>query len=111
MSIKKKIEQIIEKEISDMLGTEADDQVSNSLSKKIVILNRGWVAVGDFSRCGDMCRLENASVIRRWGTTEGLGELAIGGPQSDTILDPILPIEFHILTTVAIMDVEEEKWK
>ena len=79
--------------------------------KRIVILNRGWCAVGDFSQDGDMCTLENASIIRRWGTTKGLGEIASGGPTSKTVLDPCPTLRFHILTTIGMIDCAKEKWK
>ncbi len=80
-----------------------------SSSVKIVILQRGWVMVGRWSRDGDMCSLDDASVIRIWGTTRGLGEL-VTGPTSTTKLDPAGHVEFHILTTVVVIDAEEAKW-
>ena len=49
-------------------------------TKQIVILNRGWVVVGNYYEKGDDCTLTDASVIRAWGTTKGLGELAENGP-------------------------------
>ena len=55
---------------------------------KIVFLQRGNVLVGRLSREGDMCTLSDASVIRRWGTTMGFGEIARGGPTESTVLDP-----------------------
>lgn len=67
---------------------------------RIVILQRGWVMIGRWSQDGDKCRLDNASVIRKWGTTKGLGEL-VDGPTDKTILDPIGQVEFHILGVVA----------
>jgi len=76
---------------------------------KIVILQRGWVMVGRWSRDGDMCSLDDASVIRVWGTSKGIGEL-VTGPTSTTKLDPAGHVEFHVLTTVAIIDAEEDKW-
>lgn len=78
---------------------------------KIVILQRGWVAVGKYYREGDDCRLENASIIRNWGTTKGLGEIALDGPTSKTILDSCPTIRFHVLTAVASIDCVESKWK
>ena len=53
---------------------------------KIVILQRGWCFVGYLERNGDDCKLTKANVIRRWGTTKGLGELALNGPLSNTCL-------------------------
>lgn len=78
--------------------------------KEIVVLQRGWVAIGTFYQCGDQCRLENASVIRLWGTTKGLGEL-VNGPTSKTVLDPCGTLKFHELTIVTRMEVNQEKWK
>lgn len=45
---------------------------------KIVVLQRGWVVIGRFERNGNDCKLHNAHIIRTWGTTNGLGELAKG---------------------------------
>lgn len=79
--------------------------------KQIVVLNRGWVVVGDYSEKGDECTLANASVIRKWGTTQGLGELAEKGKLPDTILDACPNVHFHKMTMVARMDVNEANWK
>ena len=70
---------------------------------RIVVLQRGWVAVGRFYQLGDACRLENSFVIRRWGTTKGLGELW-NGPLENTILDPAGVLRFHQLTIVCQFD-------
>lgn len=78
--------------------------VSGNGSKKIVILQRGWVFVGDYFEEGTNCRLENASCIRNWGTTKGLGELAENGPTSSTKLDPTPTVRFHKLGVVATLD-------
>jgi hypothetical protein len=76
----------------------------------IAILQRGWVMVGRLSRAGDQVHLENASVIRRWGTTNGLGELATEGPKQNTVLDPTGKVQFHELTAIAIISCQEDKW-
>lgn len=77
--------------------------------KKICILQRGWVMVGDFQREGNDCTLTNASVIRIWGTTKGLGEIALNGPTSHTKLDPCGTARFDYLTTIAVLDCSD-KW-
>jgi hypothetical protein len=77
---------------------------------KIVILQRGWVMVGRWSQKDDMCSLDNAYVIRTWGTTKGLGELALEGKKSSTKLDKAGHVEFHQLTIVATLNCVEEKW-
>lgn len=79
---------------------------------KIVVLQRGWVMVGRFERSGSDCSLHNASVIRAWGTTKGLGEIAIGGPTSNTKLDKCGGlVQFDYLTVVALISCEEKSWK
>ena len=78
---------------------------------RIVILQRGWVVVGYFLKTGDYCELDAASVVRVWGTTKGLGEIARNGPTSKTILDPCPKIRFHELTVVAMIDCVGEKWQ
>lgn len=82
---------------------------SKSSDIKIAILQRGWVMIGRFKRDGEMCSLDNAQVIRQWGTKRGLGEL-VDGPTSSTVLDPTGHVEFHILTVVAMIDAKEEAW-
>jgi len=78
---------------------------------KIVILQRGWVFVGRYYENGNNCRLEDAKCIRKWGTTKGLGELALDGVKSDTILDDCPTVNFHKLTIVASINCEKNLWK
>lgn len=78
---------------------------------KIVILQRGWVMVGKFERNGSDCKLNNASVIRNWGTTRGLGEIAKDGPTASTKIDPTNGlVEFDYLTVVASIACNPVAW-
>lgn len=77
---------------------------------KIAVLQRGWVGVGRFYQDGHDCRLERARIIRIWGTTNGLPEIANGGPTPKTVLDGPTTLRFHELTVVMLMDCAEEKW-
>lgn len=77
---------------------------------QIVILQRGWVVIGRYSENGDEFELQDAKVIRVWGTTKGLGEIAYGGPTSSTKLDECPTVRTHKLTAIARMDVDEDKW-
>lgn len=77
---------------------------------KIVILQRGWVVAGRFAQEGSTCTLINAVIIRRWGTTKGLGEIAQNGPTPNTVLDTTPKITYHELTAVATIDCEETAW-
>lgn len=79
---------------------------------KIVVLQRGWVLIGKLEEDGSRCKLHNASVIRQWGTSKGLGELAQSGPLSSTKLDKCNGlVEFDILTMVLSISVNEEIWE
>ena len=55
--------------------------------KQIVVATAGWVLIGAVEDAPEGIIIHEASVIRRWGTTAGLGELAVKGPTKDTILD------------------------
>lgn len=78
--------------------------------KQIVILQRGWIFVGDMVREGNECLLTNAATIRNWGTTKGLGEIAEGGPTPSTNLDPCPEVRFHYLTMVGQIACNEKAW-
>ena len=78
---------------------------------KIVVLQRGHVAVGRFSQDGETCKLIGASIIRYWGTTKGLGQIAFEGPTDKTKLDKCPDISFHIMTSILLMDCVEETWE
>ena len=78
--------------------------------KKIVVLQRGWVVVGNVETTKDEVKISDCSVIRRWGTTEGLGELAEKGPTSKTKLDKCPDIIAHPLSVVLYMSVNERIW-
>ncbi len=77
---------------------------------RICILQRGWVVVGKYSQIGSECKLTDANVIRTWGTTKGLGEIASNGPTTSTKLDPCPDVYFHELVGVFQMKCEDSKW-
>jgi len=55
--------------------------------KAICVLDKGFVYIGSLSIDDKFAIIECAQCIREWGTKKGLGQLAIEGPQSGTILD------------------------
>ena len=88
---------------------------------EIVVADQGWVFIGNV--CHDQARqiaraflalgneailLENANCIRRWGTSQGLGEL-VNGPTENTILDPMGCVTVkNVLFTI---EVNQDAWK
>lgn len=100
------------KQIAAIVGcsTKTKHQLEVGGDVRIVILQRGWVVVGRYFRKGQQCKVKNGFVIRKWGTTEGLPELAFKGPLTNTVLDKSPDIEFHQLTEIANIKCEEQKW-
>lgn len=88
-------------------------QSNNSGPKdiRIIILPRGWNLVGEYSCVSGVCTIKNASVIRRWGTSNGLGELAKNGPLPNTILDECNgDVEILQTNIIATINCEYTKW-
>lgn len=68
---------------------------TTEMGLQIVVLDRGFVYVGNVTVTGDTVRIANARNIRRWGTTKGLGQLANEGPTDKTVLDPVGEVTAH----------------
>lgn len=78
---------------------------------RILVLQRGWVAVGNYTAAGDDVQLSNAKIVRRWGTKKGLGEIAAKGPTKETILDDVGQVQVHRLGVVLAITCEPSAWK
>lgn len=76
----------------------------------IAVLDRGWVVVGKFSQRGTVVTLSSAFVIRRWGTTGGLGEL-VDGPASETKLDKVGTWVYDTRTSVGHILCDSKAWE
>ena len=98
------------RELSALLGGNPPAAAEQDYGVRIVILQRGHIAVGHVYTTEDEVRIENAAIVRRWGTTKGLGELAGTGPLSETILDDCPTLHAHPLTVVGMMEVEANAW-
>ena len=79
-------------------------------NKQILVLQRGWVIVGTVKKEGDYLVVEDAAVIRFWGTTKGIGQLALDGVQSGTKIDPCGFVRVHELTCVMAIRCEHASW-
>lgn len=83
----------------------------------IAVINNGFVFIGEITEEIDpqdgkvkSIRVGNCKNIRRWGTTKGLGEIALGGPTSQTILDEsgVIRVPYHSL--IFVMEADQAKW-
>ena len=70
--------------------------------KEIVVITNGFVYMGEVSETtsedgNKYLRINDADCIRLWGTTAGLGEIALRGPTKDTVLDPsgLVEVAWH----------------
>ena len=100
--------------LAELIGNDETPKTADQTNEtngaiRIVVLQRGWVYVGRYHRTGDECTLTNASCIRTWGTTNGLGQL-VNGPTEITKLDKAGTVRFHIAAQVNTLDCVEEKW-
>lgn len=85
----------------------------------IVIATAGWVFTGftDLNDKNQVHRndlgdvvLSQAACIRVWGTDAGIGQLALYGPQKETILDPIGVMDIPNHSVIGILRCVEEPW-
>lgn len=73
--------------------------------KRIFVVKLGWVFIGEeTARTTSVIHVADAAVVRRWGTTRGLGELAIHGPTKDTLLDEAGTLEIQLSSLLFSID-------
>lgn len=76
----------------------------------IVLTDRGFVWVGELSKQEEFVVITNAKNIRYWGTTNGIGELALNGPTSKTKLDMTGTVRVPYKAVLGILNTEKGKW-
>lgn len=76
----------------------------------IVVLDRGFVYIGNVTHDGEWCVITDARNIRYWGTTNGLGELALKGPQPKTKLDAVGTVRAPARAVISLIDTEAQLW-
>ena len=77
----------------------------------ICVLTCGFVYVGRVTCDKRWCTITEAKNLRRWGTTDGLGQLALTGPTDDTAADPAGTVRAPMAAVVHLLDTEESLWK
>lgn len=77
---------------------------------RIAVLDRGFVYVGSCALEGGALTITNACCIRCWGTTAGLGELAIKGPQPATKLDLAGTVRAPASALIHLIDCDDAAW-
>ena len=83
----------------------------NMTKIQIAVLTHGFIYVGIITHADGYIEIKNAKNIRRWGTTKGLGQLAIQGPQKETILDETGTVRAPLHSLIFILDCQEKAWQ
>jgi hypothetical protein len=83
---------------------------------KIIIFDSGFVYIGYPERItdsllGECLIIRTAHNIRRWGTTKNVGQLAVEGKKSETILDFTGTVTAPIQRVIHIIEVTEQAAK
>jgi hypothetical protein len=100
----------------EMQSTEENTPVvaGRDYGTAIVVADRGHVWVGRVSRLADWTdevQISSARIIRRWGTSKGLNELARGPIAGKTLLDASVPVlAVSARAVIAIIPVEASAW-
>ncbi|WP_025915490.1 hypothetical protein [Herminiimonas sp. CN] len=76
---------------------------------QIVALDRGFVFVGYVTRTETEMYIDKARCIRKWGTSEGLGQLK-DGPVADTVLDASCTVRPQLKAVLFTVDCNQSKW-
>lgn len=83
---------------------------SEPAAPQIAVLDRGFVYVGYCRLDGDILTITNAHNIRRWGTANGLGELALNGPLPNTKINEVGTVHAPARAVIHLIDLPAEKW-
>lgn len=80
---------------------------------RIAVIEGGWVLAGHYSVKDEIVTLERSSVIQRWGTDKGLGQLCLTGPTNDSTIHPTGTAEVNqraVLFTLKVRREIADKW-
>jgi hypothetical protein len=77
----------------------------------IAVADRGFVWIGNCLREGDSIFCTQAYNVRSWGTTKGLGQLALTGPTKETELDPVPCVIMPMRAIIAMIPADRDVWK
>lgn len=99
--------------LDDMMQRSFPAPLIKDYGYSIVVLSHGFVYVGDVSLVGEELIIGRPLNIRQWGTTKGLGQLAVEGPQKDTVLDrcgSIFAPKLALIHIMSVCDSARRRW-
>lgn len=100
------------KQLATMFGGQqsaSSDKAFNG-EHAIVVLQFGWVFVGELYSVDGAIELRNGKNIRKWGTEKGIMQLK-NGPLAHTVLDPHSDISINPQAIIMWILTEKSKWQ
>ena len=83
---------------------------NRSFGRCLIVADRAHVWVGDVDQDDEYLRITGARAVRRWGTSEGLNQLAAQGPLPSTRLDAPADLFVSRRAVIAVIPCEAGKW-
>lgn len=84
---------------------------ASSFGRCLVVADRGHVWTAEaVSFDADWAHLKGGQAVRRWGTSEGLNELAQKGPLPNTRLDAKADLMVSRKAIIAVIPSEADTW-
>lgn len=95
--------------LAGQTNTQSQEKIFNG-EHAIVVLQFGWVFVGELYTVDGAIELRNGKNIRRWGTDKGIMQLK-NGPLENTKLDPHADISINPQALIMWILTEKAKWQ
>jgi hypothetical protein len=98
------------KRLAALFGSTAQPEPTADHGLCLVVADRGHVWVGRVTTDAEWAHVAGARVVRIWGTTGGLNELAAKGPLSGTKLDAPGNVKVSRRAVIALIPCESSEW-
>ena len=99
------------KRLAALFGGNKPEAAIVAMGWNVVVLDRGFVYVGDCHRDGDLLAMPAGRNIRYWGTDKGLHQLVTGGPTKDSKIDAAAAVRIPWRAVISLHETESTLWK
>ena len=93
------------------MAKKSESTPAGGAPTQIVVADRGFVYVGLVTLDPDWVVVRDARNLRCWGTSRGLGQLALEGPTPTTRLDAIGTVRIPRRALISLIDTEAALWQ
>lgn len=88
-----------------------DKQLNQDFGYCIAVLDKGFVYAGNCSRDLELLYIKEGVNIMVWGTTEGLHQLVIKGPNKNTKLSSPASIKVPWHSVISLHETDKKLWQ